>query len=491
LDKTRTIQFLKEHKKLLYAALVVVFLMLFFFLDKTTIRWIRNFQESNSHSDIYLWLESIDPFIGFISHGTTLIIIASLLYAVGRLLKKRVYLLGKFLLVGFLSSGIAVQFLKHFIGRARPRLTDELMVIGPSVKFGYDSFPSGHTAVIFCLTYIFSQYLPRYRLFFYSLALIVGFERIEDLSHFPSDVLAGAILGLIIGKLLLFKMAPSPFLSPEHDGNSPKTAKENYLLIKEKAGFLDRYRVPIAFAFFSIFIIEDFFEITQPHSPIAFWGSIGLLIVLCGALLRPWAAGVIRRKGFLAVMKEKALFFDRYRIPIAFAFFSIFIIHEIFEGTRPHSLIAFWGSIGLLIVLCGVFLRSWAAGIVRKRDSLKADGSCFFTRHPALYIGSFLIVLGFCIILNDIEDIFLVLIMIPVICFPKMRQQESEPAQKLNGKWDRYVKNTFFFFLEKLPLNRRSRWSLKQWIYHREYQAFATSLSALILMESYGQLLLS
>jgi undecaprenyl-diphosphatase len=77
------------------------------------------------------------------------------------------------------------------------------MFIGPTLEGGYDSFPSGHVTVVFCFIYIFSQHFPRYRVIFYMFAVIVGFERVEDYSHFLSDVFAGAVVGLILGKFLL------------------------------------------------------------------------------------------------------------------------------------------------------------------------------------------------------------------------------------------------------------------------------------------------
>ncbi|MEW6213761.1 MAG: phosphatase PAP2 family protein [Nitrospirota bacterium] len=144
--------------------------------------------------------------IKIITHGTTMIITAFVLYICGRLLNQRIYEVGKSLIIGFVSSGIVVQILKHLIGRARPRLTDNLVFMGPSLKSGYDSFPSGHTAVVFCLAYILSQHFSKYRIVFYSFAILAAFSRILGLSHFFSDILAGAILGLIVGKMLSVKI---------------------------------------------------------------------------------------------------------------------------------------------------------------------------------------------------------------------------------------------------------------------------------------------
>jgi undecaprenyl-diphosphatase len=183
---------------------IVFALPLFFlYLDRTTVTWIRDFHINDVY--IYSLLKSLDTLIDFIAHGATLIAAAFILCFIGRFFKPALFNVGRSLFVGLVSAGIFVQALKHFIGRARPRLTDDSIFIGPSLESGYDSFPSGHTALAFCLAYILSQYYPRYRTLLYLFAVVVSFERIEDLAHFPSDVLAGAIVGLMVGKILLLR----------------------------------------------------------------------------------------------------------------------------------------------------------------------------------------------------------------------------------------------------------------------------------------------
>lgn len=195
-------RYLKENKKMLCLAFILpVFL---FYLDKMIIVWLKYFH--SKPGEINIVLTSIDPCVNFIAHGATLITGAFLLYMFGKMYSRKVQIAGGSLLIGLLSTGIMVQVMKHFIGRARPRLTDNLIFIGPSFKEGYDSFPSGHTALMFCLAHILSRHFPRYRLMFYLSALIVAFERVEDLAHFPSDILAGALIGTLIAKLLLVKI---------------------------------------------------------------------------------------------------------------------------------------------------------------------------------------------------------------------------------------------------------------------------------------------
>jgi undecaprenyl-diphosphatase len=190
--------FLKKNKELLVAG--SLFILLLAFQDKAIMAWIKYLDQSRS--SLYMLLRKLDPFINFIGHGTTLLVAAFLLFVIGKKFSAGVCYTGKALLMSFFAAGISVQLLKHLVGRARPRITEGLMIIGPSLKGGYDSFPSGHSAVVFCFAFILAQQFPRYRITFYCIAAIIGLMRVVDLSHFPSDVAAGAVFGVIVGKVL-------------------------------------------------------------------------------------------------------------------------------------------------------------------------------------------------------------------------------------------------------------------------------------------------
>ncbi len=187
---------LKNDRKLFFSAFII---LPFFYFDKAVVTWIKNF-------DPALWMyhldQALNPLIKFFSHGATLIVFSLLLYIFGRRYHQRIYDAGKALFIGLISTGLVVQGLKHIVGRARPRITFDPVFIGPSVKSGYDSFPSGHTALAFCLAFILSRYFPRYRIPCYLFAVTVGWDRLDGLSHFPSDVIAGAVIGTVVAKVL-------------------------------------------------------------------------------------------------------------------------------------------------------------------------------------------------------------------------------------------------------------------------------------------------
>lgn len=96
------------------------------------------------------------------------------------------------------TSGIASQVVKHVIGRARPRLMDQAGVYHFdmfSITAKLASFPSGHTVTAFATAYALGLFLPKWRAALYLTAIAVGVSRVALGAHYPSDVVAGAVIG--------------------------------------------------------------------------------------------------------------------------------------------------------------------------------------------------------------------------------------------------------------------------------------------------------
>jgi membrane-associated phospholipid phosphatase len=107
------------------------------------------------------------------------------------------------LTLGTLTLLLVVTVIKAFADRARPfNLLLETKVIG--WKAAGLSFPSGHTTQSFFIATITINYfhLPLITaLALYAVALMVGITRVYLGAHYPRDVMAGAILGLIWGSM--------------------------------------------------------------------------------------------------------------------------------------------------------------------------------------------------------------------------------------------------------------------------------------------------
>jgi undecaprenyl-diphosphatase len=111
-----------------------------------------------------------------------------------------------FFLTGLLAFSIELPFyvvLKNSIKRRRPDdvITEFVAFLIPSDKF---SFPSGHTAAAFVMATLVSFYYPSFGFLACTLASVIGFSRVLLGVHFPSDILAGALLGSLSTLLAVF-----------------------------------------------------------------------------------------------------------------------------------------------------------------------------------------------------------------------------------------------------------------------------------------------
>ncbi|MEW6609496.1 MAG: phosphatase PAP2 family protein [bacterium] len=101
-----------------------------------------------------------------------------------------------------LFNGSLTRFFKDIFGRPRPfqqvgeRNWDDFYPFS-----GYDAFPSGHTSTAFTLTTVIShQYPSRWvKVTGYTIASLVGLQRLNSDVHGIADVFAGAVLGIWVG----------------------------------------------------------------------------------------------------------------------------------------------------------------------------------------------------------------------------------------------------------------------------------------------------
>lgn len=108
-----------------------------------------------------------------------------------QLKKDAAYTLG-----AYVFASVVTQGMKITIQRDRPFVTYPDIIKRDDAGGGY-SFPSGHTSAAFCTATSLSLLFPKWYVIMpsYLYAIAVGYGRMYQGVHYPTDVLVGAIVG--------------------------------------------------------------------------------------------------------------------------------------------------------------------------------------------------------------------------------------------------------------------------------------------------------
>jgi membrane-associated phospholipid phosphatase len=154
---------------------------------------IRILRQINLHRNAHL-----DGTFTTITNSVSPVSIAAPLLVFGTgLIEKDKTIQQKGLVMGasFLTATIISTSLKHAINRTRPFVT--YPDIQKVTSGGSPSFPSGHTSDAFSTATSLSLAFPKWYVIApsYIYASAVGYSRMHLGVHYPSDVLAGAVIG--------------------------------------------------------------------------------------------------------------------------------------------------------------------------------------------------------------------------------------------------------------------------------------------------------
>jgi membrane-associated phospholipid phosphatase len=179
--------------------------------------------------DVHSWspawkMPPLDVFIGAVNpigYGVTLLLVTLALSALGRYAERaRLYEAAWFASWTFVIAGCLEFALKHLVGRPRPDSGAlSMLPIGPSYTPNFDSFPSGHATSVFAVACAFGHFYPRLRWPLYLLAGSISLGRLYLDRHYVSDVLGGALLGIVVTTFLLqYKESLPTFRSSRIEG---------------------------------------------------------------------------------------------------------------------------------------------------------------------------------------------------------------------------------------------------------------------------------
>ena len=188
--------------------------------------WVESYIQDGFFAGYWYYLDKITHFglAGYILVPLSLIVLARLfinidlvnLYWRDKL--NKIVEATLFLAATVAISGIVGQILKFVIGRARPMyfLDHGSHYFQHFHKPGYDfaSMPSGHSITVAAFYVGLIYLLPRFRVLWLLLALLIAFSRVALKSHYPSDVAFGLIVGAYTTIYIYYWMRSRGFLTP-------------------------------------------------------------------------------------------------------------------------------------------------------------------------------------------------------------------------------------------------------------------------------------
>lgn len=165
-------------------------------------------------------------------------------------------------------------------------------------------------------------------------------------------------------------------------------------------------------------------------------------------------------------MSAGANFWIRWRVragyPVALVYLAL---------ARPRPLLI---VIGGVIGIAGLVIRAWAAGHLRKHQTLANGGPYAFTRNP-LYFGSVILAAGFIVAGGSIWAGIVVAAYLAVFYPVVMRREERELSAKYGEDFARYAAAVPLFWPRFRPIagngSASAKFSAELYRRNREYQA--------------------
>ena len=197
-----------DNKHLLVFISVFIFITIgLFFVDVPIWTAARDLVSGEPYYSITDWITDNGLFLFYAAFGAIFIF---------ALIKKNIDLIR--LLVAYAAAQLIfalalVRILKIVLGRARPEHGSDFTFF--SFSFRYNSFPSGHSADAF-VSGVFLYYLlknSKYSNFRYLpliYAFLIAISRVFISSHYPSDVAAGIMIGILGAWFFISRLETPP-----------------------------------------------------------------------------------------------------------------------------------------------------------------------------------------------------------------------------------------------------------------------------------------
>lgn len=159
------------------------------------------------------------------------------------------------------------------------------------------------------------------------------------------------------------------------------------------------------------------------------------------------------------------------------------------ERIAIHPLASSQAGWGIGTILVGVIIRSLSAGALHKNSTLSISGIYALVRNP-LYVGSFLFLLGICMVINHPLFWLTSLAVFALTYIPTILAEERGLQQAFPAQWQQFVTTTPRFIPNILRIGAlaQTQWSARQWLKNHEHNSVIAAIVILTLLETYNRL---
>lgn len=166
-----------------------------FYIDVAVLRWLNSWAGTSPFLDwaiifraTYFWYVVVSAIAGFA--------IAAFLPRFRETRARNIRLVVHAAASALVARYFFTEVIRLFYNRPRPfeSLPDVVQLIPHA---GGGSFPSGHAALAFAVAAAVSFYYPKTSILFFLAAFSIGISRVAAGIHWPSDILGGAVVGII------------------------------------------------------------------------------------------------------------------------------------------------------------------------------------------------------------------------------------------------------------------------------------------------------
>jgi hypothetical protein len=162
------------------------------------------------------------------------------------------------------------------------------------------------------------------------------------------------------------------------------------------------------------------------------------------------------------------------------------IVTDMLRGSHPHAPFNVsdgWSDLGLLLIVAGTAIRSWAAGSLKKNSELSTSGPYSLSRNP-LYLGTFLMMAGFCTLAGTVYDFLVIALLAVLLYLPKIKSEELYLRQKFGPLWLEYCRSTPRLLPRLVNVRQmKSAWSFNRWRINRENVTMSGVIVGLIIFQ--------